>query len=161
MIVIDVGCAKHGSEDSIPILLERFKPSMLYGFDPLLDPAQHEAQIGKTRLLFFRAAAWVYDGEIGFAPSGSRSHIDVEAPPCVCIDLAKFIERRDEQEAMVLKIDAEGSEYLLLQHLHKHDLDKRLSRVWVEWHPNPYDPARALEQDLKTRLRCEVEDWHY
>jgi FkbM family methyltransferase len=175
MIVVDVGCARYGQDFSIERLIERFRPRKLYGFDPNLPQwetpfLRSEAAIwsaelgaylvGETTVRLERMAAWTYDGEIGFRSEGLRSWVtsapDAEKVPC--FDLARFIAGLDDDE-VVLKIDAEGAEYDLLEHLIDTRTDALLRLVWVEWHEQVVQRARVRRQVISERLACELEEW--
>lgn len=171
MIVIDVGCGRFGNDYSVERLLEDFHPDHLYGFDPqwtddMLErkPFDPSGPTGPTRamhILCQRMAAWVYDGWIGFkfddAPLISRIQgSEVRVP---CIDLARFIRELPEDE-IVLKLDAEGAEYELLEHLLETGEIKRVSRLLIEWHHRDEGKRRhAIEMAL--REHCQVEQWRW
>lgn len=171
-IVIDIGCARYGGDYSIERLIEEFEPDLLYGFDPnwsadMFDPPDDL----KTSIVVSNEIAWTYDGTIGFHTDGLNSWVTelrgAEERPC--FDLSDFIIgqykitydrvdgdfERDETE-IILKIDAEGSEYDLLRHLINKGSDKLLSLAWVEWH----QPDRGREQ-IEREIRCEITEWRW
>ena len=58
---------------------------------------------------------------------------------------------------MILKLDIEGGEYELLEHLIETGADGCVELALVEWHDLP---AREADRDsLIARLRCPVEPW--
>lgn len=179
-VVIDVGCARYGGDYSLERLVEEFNPQWLYGFDPNNEivasaPADWE-RVDATGLeerrhllmnaLTYRtpsgcfvqllqAAAWIYDGTIGYRSETLNSWVtDLKGAPQVpCFDLADFIYRvppathgLDGLRNMVLKIDAEGSEYDLLRHLMSKGMDKILHFTWVEWHEPDRGRAKIEEE---------------
>lgn len=154
MIVIDVGCAVRGA-NSIEPLIEEFHPSILYGFDPAVTRSSEILE--GCRIVLSDQAAWVFDGEVGFVPDGSGSHVAVgEGSPVGCFDLARFVsELAIEGEKIVLKIDAEGAEYDLLDHLIGTGADRLLGLAWVEWHL-PDRGRRRIEEQIS----CVVIGWH-
>lgn len=161
--VIDVGCARYGGDYSVERLLEMFQPNVLHGFDPAKDvakamPRQAHAVAGGTTLIqLHRMAAWTYDGEVRFMEDGLNGQVgEAEHWPLVrCIDLARFIDELPEGP-VILKLDAEGAEIELLEHLIATGVDARLEGVLVEWHPsNDPDRRRAIEE----RLACPLEEW--
>lgn len=163
--VIDVGCARWGGDYSVERLLEMFRPDVLHGFDPVptvseaMPATAHAAPGGVTAIQLHRMAAWTYDGEIGYVKDGLTSHItdEPDAPRVRCIDLARFIAEQPEGP-VVLKLDCEGAEIDLLEHLLTRMVTERLTRVLVEWHPwNEPKRRRAIERALK----CPVEQWRW
>jgi FkbM family methyltransferase len=164
MIVIDVGCARYGGDYSVERLIEMFDPELLWGFDPnpegLSEAWQEVAPVQGERVIELRPwAAWTYDGQIGFFADGLNGHIQdhERATRVPCFDLARFINELPEGP-VVLKLDAEGAEYDLLEHLIATDTDGRLERVLVEWHA-PYDPDRRRRNRIERVLLCSVEEW--
>lgn len=168
MIVVDVGCARFGGDFSIERLVEWFEPRMLYGFDPQwIGPRSWEA--GSTYCHVFREAAWTYSGHVRWAGEGLGAHVpdgdEFSETAVKCLDLAGFIAnlRSREDEPIVLKIDAEGAEYPLLEHLIEHGVDERLSRCVVEWHSssNAAEAAQRAERRaaIEANLRCDLEEW--
>lgn len=148
MIVIDLGCHGHGMYDSVGALIGRFQPELLYGFDPML-PESRTLTIGETRCLLSHKAAWVHGGHVGIEHKGTGTQVYEDAAgDVVCFDLAQFIRRLPAKEELVLKLDVEGSEYPLLEHLSAAGLDERLTLALVEWH--------GVE---RVALRCPVEEW--
>ena len=168
MIVIDVGCARHGTEYSVERLLRMFRPSYLLGFDPdphvsrAMPSAAALAELGgKTAVDLRREAAWTFDGEVGFVFNGSRGHVEEGDPRRTkvrCVDLARVIE--EAPEPVVLKLDCEGNEYELLEHLIERGAVSRLSRILIEWHKRA-EPERRREIMRRVSESCPVEQWHW
>lgn len=180
MIVIDIGCARYGNDYSIERLIEEFHPSTIYGFDPnqgsdeypwpSVPSAGPTGVTTATSVIIEKKAAWIYDGEIGFQSDGLNSWVTEMngAPQVPCFDLADFIvskwkvsfargyegEFERMEEEIVLKIDAEGSEYDLLRHLINKGADKLLKLAWVEWHEP--DRGRAA---IEAEIACPLEEW--
>jgi hypothetical protein len=165
-IVIDLGCVGwvrgNQMEDSISTLAKRFRPHIIFGFDP--HPGLKEA-VGKafgTTVLTSRSAAWLYDGMIGLELQGNCTHVEnglVAEQQVPCFDLARWILGLPAVE-IVLKMDVEGAEYVLLPHLIEHGAMERISRLLVEWHTGEY--AHGLETDREAILAgidCIVEEW--
>lgn len=182
-IVIDVGCGKWGGDQSIPSLIEEFQPDMLYGFDPGregieaacedLPPVEERS----CEIALHRAAAWTHDGTVPFVEANLGGHVDPHGKPVECHDLARLINKLAETYSeIILKIDAEGAEYVLLPHLIAHDADLCLKLALVEWHcdvcgygiwnkthPVPCDGDHemwiARRDEIEQGLRCEVREW--
>lgn len=173
MIVIDVGCAAYGGDSSIPYLIEEFGPSLLIGLDPAARTEFYE--IGETQVSVIRVAAWVFNGEIGFTEAGLRGHVDPGGPLMRCLDLSSFIMGAFDDPEIVLKMDAEGAEYVLLPHLRDTVADEHLKLAWVEWHcpscgtgwftADDLCPACGHHEpgkrsDLEASMRCEMHQWN-
>lgn len=181
-IVIDVGCAKYGGDESIPVLIETFQPELLFGFDPSpsIDEEPRVETISNCLVVRMRTAAWTFDGEVGFAPGTLGGHIDPGSPTVPCVDLAGFILAIADNHSIVLKMDCEGAEYELVPHLRAHDADLRLALAEIEWHcaacgygiwnadaPHPGDGCTADPVEWKRRrdetealLRCNTLGWN-
>jgi hypothetical protein len=164
VIVIDVGCARHGGDYSIERLIEHFQPTILYGFDPAADFKHGIWEENGCTVSVERAAAWTWDGTVGFTTAGLLGKVDKGGLPTKCIDLARYIHELPAGEEIVLKIDAEGGEYPLLEHLIATGTDARLKLAWVEWHPKGGrcnslpDPSRLK---IEKAIACEVVQWNW
>ena len=162
MIVVDIGCAAHyPGDDSIGKLVERFHPSVLYGFDPYLTLSPGDFGLNGTRVILERKAAWINDGKIGYTvtsrPSCSYTAIGT-GQPVECLDLASFLSKLYARgDEIVLKLDCEGAEYMLLRYLITRGVDDKLALVLVEWHDQH---SEALDRtSIEAALRCQVEAW--
>lgn len=161
MIVVDLGCAEHDGEASVGPLIERFKPNRFYGFDPHPGTAEMFVNIAASPSvhLDLRAeAAWIYDGTIDYLQAGLRSRVG-EGEPVPCFDLARFILELPEDE-LVVKMDVEGAEKQLLEHLIANDADKRIALLLIEWHDHRDFVESFDRDDLISRLHCPMETWH-
>lgn len=182
MIVIDIGCARYGGDYSLERLIEEFKPRALYGFDPAWETSMFDPPEDlQTTVIAQPAAAWIYDGEVGFVNAGLTSWLTdaPEKPKTPCFDLARFIielgAKAENGEEIVLKIDAEGSEYELLERLIETRADALLHLIWVEWHctscgrgagghrPGCADPEAntTRRQQIQERIACELAEWNW
>jgi FkbM family methyltransferase len=159
VIVVDVGCAPQGSEESIPQLIDRFNPSVLFGFDPHPKTIEGTEQIGGTTVITRQAAMWTSRGRVRLAiPEDARCTGITDSPDGVEVDAVDFV---DFLEALppgevVVKLDCEGAEYPLLTYLAERGADSRLQLLVVEWHHGGF--ARGWETD-KPALSCPVEEW--
>lgn len=152
MIVVDLGCATYGGADSIGYLIDTYKPSRLYGFDPQGETGHGwgEVVVQGVPCGLRKKAAWTYDGTIGFRMNENGSAVEYGQAEVQCFDLARFV--LDLPRVGVLKMDVEGAEYPLLEHLIETGADKRVGRVLVEWH-------RGVDDALVNALSCPVEEW--
>lgn len=163
-IVVDLGCCSYQRgprlEDSIQTLIKRFKPTVLFGFDPHPGLPDAVGQVYGTTVITSRRAAWTNDEDIGLSLQGNCTHIDLnEKQRAKAFDFAAWVRALPEAR-IVLKIDIEGAEYVLLPHLIRHGLMDRFSRLLVEWHTGAY--ANGLESDrasILAAIECPVEEW--
>jgi hypothetical protein len=163
-IVVDLGCCSYQRgnqlEDSIQTLIKRFKPTVLFGFDPHPALPDTVGQVYGTTVITSRRAAWTYDGDIGLALQGNCTHVHIdEEVRTKAFDIASWIRTLPEAR-IVLKVDVEGAEYVLLPHLIAHGLMDRFSHVLVEWHSG--ELANGYESDREAILAgipCPVEEW--
>ncbi len=182
--VIDVGCARYGGQfDSVERLIAMYHPTRLYGFDASaegtrdaaywLPPAAPGEALAEeyaylqpsdpndTLVTLTAKAAWTYDGVVGFFPDGVAGWTGESAPtPVPCFDLAGFIDELPDGP-IILKLDCEGAEHWLLEHLILTKLDLRLDRVLVEWHhladgSGPRRGAKIVQQ-----IACPIEEWNW
>jgi len=181
-VVIDVGCAKYGGDESIPYLIEEFEPDVLLGFDPQAEPAAYE--LDGCSVVTTPSAVWTDDGHVTFEPAGTSGrvvtggrlrHAGVVVP---CVSITSIVrEALEHGDRVIVKMDAEGAEYELLPALIANGLDAKLELVWVEWHceacrrgsgdgtghrddcPDREGGYRR-RADLIMRLACEVHPWN-
>jgi len=176
VIVIDIGCARYGGDYSIERLIEEFNPAVLYGFDPNPAPfrevaslgeglyGEYETEVDACRVVVQGRAAWTYDGQIGYRDEGLNSWLTdyPSAPKVPCFDLARFIaEISIDDGEIVLKCDAEGSEYELLEHLIATRTDALLKLAWIEWHPKLIENAVQRRAKIEAEIACELAEWNW
>ena len=151
------------------------------------DPAGPTGPAKATSIFIEKKAAWTFDGWIGFHVAGLSGKITEGAPGVQCFDLARFITEiyadntvqpiapdpslTPEQyktgpilPEIILKVDAEGAEYELFEHLIETGAAHMLSLVWVEWHPpgakvNSRPDKRR--ESIESLLSCEVHQWNW
>jgi hypothetical protein len=173
MIVIDVGCQKYGGDESIPYLVEEFSPKTLYGFDPAGGTETY--YVGETLVVTQPWAAWTADTMIGFVHEGLRGRVQEGGEDTVAIDLSRLIYNLHGDHKIVLKLDAEGSEYELLPHLRDTEADLLLELIWCEWHcpkcgtgwftaddtcGRCHHHQPGLRSDLEASMHCEMHQWN-
>jgi FkbM family methyltransferase len=134
-LIIDIG-----SNIGLSILyFKKLYPlSTIVGFEP--DPEifaillKNLKEFEAAKVNVYNSAAWKFDGELSFysegALSGSLYKIEnSKAIKVPALDINKFISERDID---FLKIDVEGAEYDILNHIKKHL--KKVKRIFVEYH---------------------------
>lgn len=72
-IVVDIGSAQHGGDQSIPHLVREFSPDVLYGLDP--QGRENAYDLEGTLVLERPWAAWTYHGTVGFEGAGLAGRI--------------------------------------------------------------------------------------
>ena len=175
MIVIDLGCFPHRHEVSIETLVKRYRPRVLYGFDPWPGLIEGETQLDGTRVILERKAAWFEDGVIEYArvrglrawdstvmraknsrgewsSSGSREVIRVP-----CFDFSAWL--RGLPEHPVVKVDVEGAEFPILERMVDDGTDALVAELLVEWHDEKMEDFAERKATLLSQLRCPVTDW--
>lgn len=169
-VAIDIGCARYGGDYSIERLereaFDGVAPDIIYGCDPnpvmdsMIVHYRDRGGLVVTRLELRKAAAWTYDGEVGYFPDGLNSQIGDHPswPKVECFDIATLIEQQGSAE-IVLKLDCEGAEYELLEHLIARRADERLKRLLVEWHARPDIDHKSRRFNIERRIFCPVEEW--
>ena len=146
MIVVDLGCWAHEQPhlDSITPLCERYRPEILYGFDPLTNDGV--ARLGDTVVVTRKLAAWLHDGRVPFKVAGTGSAVGL-GKDVNCFHLVNWL--RTLPGEIVLKMDVEGAEWPLARALWRARADTRLALLLVERHGDGKWPE----------MRCPVEEW--
>jgi hypothetical protein len=171
-IVVDLGCCTYQRgvagqqqvEDSIHTLIKRFKPTLLFGFDPHPALQSTVGQVYGTTVITNRLAAWTNDEEVGLGLAANCTHVDLdEVERTKAFDIAAWVRTLPEAR-IVLKVDVEGAEYVLLPHLIAHGLMDRFSHVLVEWHTGEYANNWDVRTDMDretilAEIECPVEVW--
>lgn len=113
---------------------------------------------------FNSAAVWTYDGMLNFYQSqegtvGSsaiktkRTGRLSSTPTLVeCVDLAKIILNLQGSDKIILKIDIEGGEYELLEHLLQTNVFNYVHELYIEFHEGKVDKTHVDNNNLLTRL---------
>lgn len=149
MIVVDLGCHTHGTQDSVQHLIERFTPELLFGFDPHPQLVERVERIGETTAVFACRAAWTTNATRSLRVDGSRTRLAGDgADVAQTFDLAWWLFTLPHTE-IVVKMDVEGAEAELFHHLRHRQADLLLQRVLVEWH--------GAQPEMQ--LACPVEEW--
>jgi len=157
-IVIDVGCMSYGAEESIITLIDRFNPRLLLGFDANEELQPGVETIDETVVIRIQAAAWFMDGPLPWRSGTLGAAVnfgDEETISVRGVNLGYMLDMLPE--GCVLKMDAEGAEYILLPLFREMGLDRKLHLAWIEWHPP--ETANGFFNGEQTKLRCPMEVW--
>jgi FkbM family methyltransferase len=166
--VVDLGCAQYGEEFSLGHLIRRFNPDMVFGFDPAIETEGLHRLFG-TNTLLSRKAAWIYGGNLQFAAAGldgtvvrakdRRGEWNHEVRRVECFNFAAWLRALPQCE-LIVKMDIEGAEFAILEHVHQLKADARIETLLVEWHDRWMPASYAgIRQRLERKLRCSIEDW--
>ncbi len=175
MIVVDLGSETYGQEESFLKLMEMFRPTVMYAFDPLCRNASWGFK--GCRVHYLAAAAWIEGGtiELGVgADSGLNATVmreknevgewtDMVTVPCV--DFSEWLERlvyTGGSKPAAVKMDVEGVEYLLLEKMIADGTDRLMQPLLVEWHDHKLGDNGFYEQrrqQILESLSCEVRGW--
>ena len=93
----------------------------------------------------YNQAVWTYNGDINFYIGDIHSsslikkkitgNLDINNPVKVpCVDIAQFIRQFHIDDYIILKLDIEGAEYAVIEHLYKTDTLKYINKLYGEWH---------------------------
>lgn len=70
----------------------------------------------------------------------------IEKMKISCIDFAQWIERNTSPEdEIIIKLDIEGAEYDLLEHLIKSHVLPRIKKMYIEWHSYAMKNKESLD----------------
>jgi FkbM family methyltransferase len=151
-IVVDLGCADRGEWFSLEALAEKYRPDILYGFDPSPSLNLRRKKIGGVPVKLERKAAWIHDGtitfdderihgralRIGVGPSnpslGRIGTIGTGSTVADCFDFSAWLA---EHGPAIVKMDIEGAEYALLAKLLADNTARLMSELIIEWHDTP------------------------
>ncbi len=157
-VVVDIGCMTYPGypeDESMLKLIDRFRPEVYYGFDP--HPAQNEydgsagSYTPQAVTIVRRQAAWTYDGTLGLIVPPAvinplRTHTTEMAPPketrCKCFDLSRWLWGLHQD--VVLKLDCEGAEYELIEHLEQTGAMGFVTLLLVEFHGDRERPSISV-----------------
>jgi FkbM family methyltransferase len=81
-----------------------------------------------------------------------------------CIDISDLLNKYNENDFIVVKMDIEGSEYNVLRKSIKDGTIKKVNDIWIEWHHNHVKfENESTTNDLKNQisnLGININDWH-
>ncbi len=151
-VVVDLGCADFGSQNSVTSLIDEYKPKRLYGFDPHPLMSDSTTRYNGTTIELRQQAAWLYDGDVAYHENITRSHIGEGDEQVPCFDFSAWLASLGEH--VILKMDVEGAEVALLERMLDDGTDQLVDELVVEWHEDS-DRTRSLA----TRLSCPIRQW--
>lgn len=106
-----------------------------------------------------KKAAWIRDGKLGFG--GAYYYSSAFEDPTreyECFDVNSLLSRFDE--IALLKINTEGSEYSLLDHIIRHGYHERIRNLQVQFHQIEQEPWQSWYSNISARLSATHEiEW--
>lgn len=111
-----------------------------------------------------REAAWVHDGSMEFFYGDPQSStlvhdkttgaVDYTHPIIVpCFDLARWVQRFDGYDQVVLKLDIEGAEYAVLEHMLEQSVLGIVTHLYVDWHWYKIGVSEQVHHALISRIK--------
>ena len=81
-----------------------------------------------------------------------------------CVDISDIINKYNENDYIVVKMDVEGSEFELVRKLLNDGIVKKINQFYIEWHTYAIDSETTeSESQLKKELietGVSIHDWH-
>ena len=165
----------------------------IYSWEP--NPYTYEANLKKNKnknlnVTYYNKAVSTYNGEIelmilrkkgkNYMGQGTTTlkvddfanrerkqgqiHKQIKIP---CIDFLQFIEKNTQSsDEIIIKLDIEGAEYTILEHLLPSNVANRIKKIYVEWHgyalhnKENYDVRQANIEQLSKQRNIEIINWH-
>ncbi len=143
MIAVDLGCFDYDhTYRSMQVLVSKYKPDMIYGFDPRPTMGDSVSVIDGCPAEIQNRAAWLYDGEARYCDRAEGSFLADSCDQRVqCFDFSAWLSELAGD--VVVKMDIEGSEYELLEKMLDDGTATKVKELLVEWHgidPNRRNP---------------------
>ena len=143
-IFIDLGFNKGQSVKFFYDLIPDSAEYEIHAFEP--DPSNFKSFENFNDVNFYKKAAWIRDGFVkfylgseSFASTINSSKItNIKQDRFIeteCLDICKFItDNFDKDDYIILKIDIEGAEYELLNHMLSNNCLEYINDLFVEFH---------------------------
>ena len=137
-------------------LFARYCPT-LYVFEPVRAFAEQIterfAHNPHIHVFPFALGNGTFDTTLSLAANGSSVFIDTPEKETISVKTAAdFLAEHQIDHIDLMKINIEGGEYDLLEHLIEHDLTKRISNLQIQFHdfvPNALERMQAIRETLR------------
>jgi len=165
-LVIDAG-ANVGLITTFVLSLKDSNIERLWSFEPDPEAFAHLSSINDSRLSKFHEALWDSDGvttlfrhkswlenrsHTSSSLVQSKSNVDnMNSVSVTKTDLARIIHESTFNN-ITIKMDIEGAEYRVINHLISQGAMRRIQTIFCEFHPNSVRFGYSLHILLKTRL---------
>lgn len=171
-VFIDVGCFDGDTIKQFCNWKNLITPDnwMIYGFDPNPRFKDIWKKMSDHTIKIEQSAAYTYNGEIEYtlrpldAPLGStvmKEKVDwgmgdiLKVP---CFDFAEFV-KQNHGDYTIVKMDAEGAEFPILDHLIEQGADEFIDILLIEWHDTKLPRRKSNKGEILSKLSCEVYQW--
>lgn len=99
-----------------------------------------------------KQAAWLHDGELPFGGAYYyTSQYEPRTTMYPCFDIKRLLDRFDN--IALLKMNVEGAEYVLMDHIMTHGYYNRIRNLQVQFHIIEQEPYAAWYSGIVGRLR--------
>jgi len=161
-VFIDIGAHNGNSVNFFKNNWEDYKKFEIHSFE--CNPIFKNTLNKIDGIWFHNLAAWIYNGVVDFYVGDELSstlikeketgNIDVKNPIQVeCIDLSEWIVNNfDINDYIILKIDAEGAEYKILNKMIDDKSIRYINELYGEWHGSPQKNKIDLPEGEHSRL---------
>ena len=115
----------------------------------LIEPTPHIQGFPYGQVI--NKAAWTHDGSLKFG--GAYYYTSAHENPVTeypCFDFNSLL--RKYEEIALVKMNIEGAEYGLLNHVIEAGLHKRIKNLQVQFHMIAGEPYRAMHESIQTEL---------
>lgn len=144
----------------------------IYSFE--IDPLFLNNFSAIPNLVFINKAVWVQDGEMEFYRSYARRHdggtllksktsgiLDKENPIKVeTIDFSKWLlSNFNEADSIILKMDIEGAEYEVIEHMIDTGAFGLIDELWIEWHYGKVGIPKERHDKLVSKIEIPTQKW--
>ena len=114
---------------------------------------------------FENSAVWIYDGSLDFYLSTDSNvgssiiknkitgRLDSTPKQVKCVDLDRIIRQFSVDDYIILKIDVEGAEYELLEHLLSKNTFEFVNELFIEFHTKKVHKTAQDDEMLLARLK--------
>ena len=134
-VVVDLGCLSRNGADSLAALAEEYRPERIYGFDPSPELNETCVEHAGVPVTLRQSAAWTRDGTVAFVEQGSSSRIARGGAEVPCFDFSAWLKLlKQTRPNVVVKMDIEGAEVPVLQHMIREGTHELVDELLVEWH---------------------------
>ena len=144
----------------------------IYSFE--IDPDFKDCFIDIPNLTFINKAVWVENGVMPFYRSGRvcrdggtllkekiTGELDLHNPIQVeTIDFSEwFLHNFNSDDYIILKMDIEGAEYVVLEHMLDTKAFALVDELWIEWHYAKVGISKKRHDALVSRIKVPMQHW--